>query len=106
MYENTKIKTAYGAAISGIVAALFIAGITIVAELTPPLKDWLKVTFSHHWVGKSILAAGLFIILSFILALLPLRADEQKLRRVVTTLAWITITAALVIMGFFVYESA
>ncbi len=86
-------------------AALFAAAITVIAELAPPVKDWLKTTFSHHWVGKSILAAGIFVVLLFAFALLPIRADEQKLRRGLTALAWVTIFAALVITGFFVYEA-
>ena len=48
-----------------LVVMLFITSLTIAAEISPALKDWLKVSFSHHWVGKSVLAIALFALISF-----------------------------------------
>jgi len=105
MDETKKIKIGCGAAISGSITAVFVAAVTVIAELAPPIKNWLKATFSHHWVGKSILAAALFAGLTIIFALLPLRTDERKLTAALFVFAWLAILATLAIFGFFAYET-
>ena len=57
------MKVVTSAFISAALVAVFVVGITIYGELYTPLKDWLKVNFSHHWVGKSVLSAILFLAL-------------------------------------------
>ncbi len=58
------------------VAIIFITAITIAADLYSPLKNWLKDTFSHHWIGKGVLAAALWMAV----AVLPVRKEiSQKI---------------------------
>ncbi len=58
------------------VVIIFISAITIAADLYSPLKDWLKETFSHHWIGKGIIASVLWMAI----AVLPVRKEiSQKI---------------------------
>jgi len=85
------------------VTVVFIAAITIVGELYPPLKDWLKATFFHHWLGKGALAAMLFIATGTALSLSPQR--ETEIAGAIRILAWVSIASGLLILWFFMYEA-
>ncbi len=85
-----------------ITAAIVIAGLTIAAELLPPLKNWLKETFFHHWVGKGILAFVTFIA-SFLISLL-FPPTEKRERIALYVSIWTVILAILAIAGLFLYE--
>lgn len=50
------------AAIATIVTALMLAVLIVAGEEIPALKDWLKTTFYHHWLGKGALALILFTV--------------------------------------------
>lgn len=52
-------------AISALVTAVMLAVLIIAAEEIPVLKDWLKATFTHHWLGKGALGLMLFVVVSF-----------------------------------------
>ena len=86
------------------ITALFVAVITIAGELNPSLEDSLKATFGHHWIGKSVIATGIFIVLSGILW------QAFKGRRLATIRTWVyasillAVIAVSVIFGFFAYE--
>jgi len=96
--------TTYAAAF----AVAFITGITITADLYLPLKDWLKLTFSHHWVGKGMLAIVLFVGISAILLLFPAPKDEVKTKALARS-TWILVIVSLMgtisIIAFFIYEA-
>lgn len=98
--RNVKIATSifYAAAIT----AVFIAAITIFGELYAPLKDWLKTAFSHHWIGKGVLSAALFVVLSIIF-LFKTRSDNSLLRSAKTAF-WFSIASSLAILIFYCYE--
>ncbi|MEK7134533.1 MAG: hypothetical protein AAB805_02190 [Patescibacteria group bacterium] len=86
-----------------IVASLTITALTIGADLVPLLKNWLKATFFHHWIGKGVLALVVFII-SFLISLLF--APTEKREQIVFYLsAWIVALSTLAIVGFFLYEA-
>ena len=105
MNTEKRHKLVNAAAISALAAVVFTTVITITADLTPPLKDWLKNTFSHHWVGKSIIAGFIFIILAIVLYVIPSLRPEEKTARRITALAWITLLATLTLFGFYLYET-
>lgn len=94
--------------LSGIATVIFIAALTIAAELFAPLKDWLKNTFSHHWVGKSILSIMVLLIGSIAFQYCPskfCRIDNlSTFGRNLRILSWISAIAAIAIFGFFVFE--
>lgn len=55
-------------AIAAAVAGLMLAVLIVAAEEIPALKDWLKATFYHHWLGKGALTLGVFAVLSVALS--------------------------------------
>ncbi|HEY4513762.1 MAG TPA: hypothetical protein VJH69_00350 [Candidatus Paceibacterota bacterium] len=99
---HTRTITAF--LISGIVTAIFIAAITIGGELAPAFKDWLKLTFYHHWLGKGALSIILFIALGIALSFVSTDRDSA-LASSARALTWVSILSALVILGFFSAEA-
>lgn len=87
------------------VTVLFVTLVTVVADLQPPLKDWLKNTFSHHWVGKGWLSAGLFVLLTLWLSFMPTQVDGMKIRKAAWTAFWSALAGTVVLFGFFLYEA-
>lgn len=102
---DKKFKIIYAVALGAIVSVIFITVITIAADLYLPLKGWLKNVFSHHWVGKSVLATIVFLGISFLALFLPIRAEEEKIIKVLRCLIWLTILGTLAIFGFFIWEA-
>ncbi|MEM4389569.1 MAG: hypothetical protein QXG98_02820 [Candidatus Micrarchaeia archaeon] len=49
---------------AAILTILFIAVLTVVAELSAAAKEALKAAFGHHWIGKSVLAIAFFAVVS------------------------------------------
>ncbi len=98
-------RTLYAFAISASVTVLFIAVITIWADLYAPLKDWLKAMFTHHWIGKSVLSAALFLILGGVIGLLTSKVDENKIATALWWLVGCSIIATLAIWGFYLIET-
>lgn len=87
-----------------IVAVIFIGIITIVGELIPDIKNWLKDTHSHHWVGKGIWTMILFITFSFIGYLsLKLKLKETPVS-LIRMAGHIAIFVSVAITLFFIYE--
>jgi hypothetical protein len=78
-----------------LITIVFIAAITVSAELYPPLKNWLKETFYHHWVGKGILALAIFGAISFLGPSVDIKLQEKLFIPVTTA-------AVLAIFTFFI----
>lgn len=98
--RNVKIATSIFYAAASV--AVFIAVVTIFGEFYPPLKNWLKAVFSHHWIGKGVLSAALFVVLSVVF-LLKTRSDNSLLRSAKTAF-WFSIASSLAILIFYCYE--
>lgn len=82
-----------GAATSSWLLAILV----IAAELIPVFKDFLKATFSHHWVAKAVLITILFLIVGFLTKDHVSKNDEK--------IAWQSIIGSLiVIFAFFIFE--
>ena len=64
--NNKKNKIISSFAIAGVVAIVFIVFATIFGELYSPFKDWLKVIFNHHWIGKGIISIVIFYVFGFL----------------------------------------
>lgn len=103
---DKKIKLVNSILLGAIITIIFVVAITISAELIPALKDWLKNTFSHHWVGKSILSLAFFAISSFMVSICPcIRADVEKTKKLSLCLFWTSIGATAIIFVFFIWEA-
>ncbi len=100
--SDKNIKIVSSALVSAALVSVFVAAITIFGELYAPLKGWLKVTFSHHWLGKSFLSAGLFVFL-FIVLLFKKR-DDGSLVRSMKAVFWLSATSSSTILIFYLYE--
>lgn len=96
--------TTYGAAL----AIAFVTGITVTADLYLPLKNWLKLMFSHHWIGKGILAGAVFAAVTILFSFIPVPLNELKakiLARSARNLALVSLAGTLIIIAFFIYEA-
>jgi len=93
------------ATIAAICAIFFVTLITVLADLVPPLKDWLKAVFTHHWIGKGILSVALFALLFLVLEKTPRQAEEGRLAAMLRLLSWFAVLGTLVLFGFFLYEA-
>ena len=102
---NRKLKLAESIILSSIVVAIFIPTITIAAELTAPLKEWLKNTFYHHWVGKSLISVIVFAAVCPLTFVIPYKASLERINRLLFILVTLVILGALAIFGFFSYET-
>lgn len=77
---------------------IFITALTIIAELHPPTKDWLQTTFTHHWIGKSVLALVVFGLLS------AMRYFFPNVKPHFGWLSGVALGCAVALFGFFLYE--
>ncbi|MBI2426289.1 MAG: hypothetical protein HYV34_00410 [Candidatus Kerfeldbacteria bacterium] len=102
---NTKTRWIIGALQAATVAVVLVAVLTVLAELVPALKDWLKATFSHHWIGKGVLALVAFVLVFLIASALAKNVSTQKLARWMNVLSITTVVTSLVIIGFFIVET-
>lgn len=103
MNNNMKeIKIVTSAFLSAASVAVFVAAITIYGELHAPLKDWLKINFSHHWVGKGVLSAALFLVL--FIGFLFKTPNEKFLNFSLKLAFWLAIISSAAILIFYLYE--
>ena len=56
-----KTKAILASAYAATLSITFTVVITIWAELSAPLKDWLKNFSGHHWTSKSVFSLALYI---------------------------------------------
>lgn len=103
--DNKKIKFINSVIMGAIAAVIFIASITVVADLAPNVKNWLMNIFSHHWVGKSILSLAIFAAMSFVFYICPcVQSGIEKTKKLLSCLFWVSICSAIAIFLFFVWE--
>ena len=48
--------------LSAILTIVVIVLLTVCGELDAGFKGWLTKTFSHHWIGKSIISTLVFLV--------------------------------------------
>mgnify|MGYP001607765840 CR=1 FL=1 len=102
--NNSKLtKWVRSTAIATIATSLMLAVLIVVAEEIPDLKNWLKATFYHHWLGKSALAISLFIVTSLVLTLI--KRDKPQLSTIILVETIAVILAVLTIAGFFLLHT-
>jgi len=86
-----------------IIASIFSAGLNIIKETNIPIKDGLKLTFGHHWIGHGVVTVLVFAVSIGILY--PIVGDKkiptEKLMLWSSALVFISV---LVIIIFYVAE--
>ena len=103
MIDSKLTKWVRSTAIATIATSLMLAVLIVVAEEVPALKDWLKATFYHHWLGKGALAISLFIVTSLVLTLI--KRDKPKLSTIILVEAVAVMLAVLIIALFFLLHT-
>jgi len=87
-------------AIAAMVTSIMLAVLIVSAEEIPALKDWLKATFTHHWLGKGALAIAVFIVVT-IAARLQGKTDASKLAGIIFAEAVVAALSVGAIAGYF-----
>lgn len=106
MTNTNRLKTIYAGVAASSAAILFITVATIVGELYKPFKGWLKITFSHHWIGKGVLALVIFAVIFILIFVFSCRrkdsCTESGVKKSLDILSWITVFSILVLVAFFI----
>lgn len=89
-----KIIKTNTAVLATVVVIIFITIITIVADLSPIVKEWLKKTLRHHWIAKSVIAMLLWVVV----AAIPIKLDVVKPKLLLVTLVIGTIVITIFYM--------
>ncbi|MCR4284402.1 MAG: hypothetical protein NUV64_03790 [Parcubacteria group bacterium] len=101
-----KLKIIASFTIAAIITILFITFATIFGEFNKPFKNWLALTFGHHWVGKGVIAVVIFFVVVVLHWVASLKmhpiAIDTKVRRLLLVLFATSILSTLTIIGFFV----
>lgn len=100
-----QIKLLHSLVCAAGVTVFFIAGITISAELFTPIKDWLKTTFSHHWLGKGALSLLLFSAITIAGYFWNFTADARGIAKRTMLLFFVSSFSAIVLLLFCGYEA-
>lgn len=96
---NSRLATwVRSVAIATIVTSIMLAVLIVSAEEIPALKDWLKATFYHHWLGKGALALMLF---TATIIVLHLKRDASSLVTYIFAEAIAVAISACIVAGFF-----
>lgn len=85
-------------------AAATIVGLVVLilaAELSAPTKRWLASVFSHHWIGKGVLAVLFFVVMTVVIASLLPKKPRAALQNGVWTLTAAATISTLVLTLFF-----
>lgn len=88
------------------VAALFNAILVVIKETNPSIMTWLKVTFTHHWIGQGILVITVFVVVLLITMFTYKTQLTEDLIRKLEYIALIsTLLSIIIIAGFYATEA-
>lgn len=109
-----KANLTRSALISSAITSLYIVVITIAGELykvagpdgkmVNPIKDYLKATLGHHWVGKGVWAVALFFLMAVVIFLINKNRDNIRPHRSLMLARCSLVLGTIAIYGFFIYE--
>ncbi|MEK7524614.1 MAG: hypothetical protein AAB588_06340 [Patescibacteria group bacterium] len=88
-------------ATSAIITIVFVVVITIWAEFSVPLKDWLKNFSGHHWTSKSIFSLLLFAAASIVVYASPYKYSDERLKRTLQLVLIFTVLGTAALTLFF-----
>ena len=96
-----KPKLITASAYAAITAIVFVVVITVWAELSAPLKDWLKNFSGHHWTSKSIFSAAVYAVVTLVFYASLRGAGESTVRRLLILLLWSVVLGTSILTLFF-----
>ncbi len=82
----------------------FVTVITILGEVQAPVKDWLKRSFTHHWLGKTWLSIIIFVVLFLSFMRLPMQDEARQTNRAIRLAFWTGALGALALAAFYLSE--
>lgn len=100
-----KLTYTFGAVWSAMLTIVGLVVLILVAEASAPTKLWLSTNFSHHWVGKGILATAFFLIASLVIAACIPKKHKVELRDAVLALFWTATIGSIALFIFFLWHS-
>ena len=83
-----------------IVAVFSIILMTVFAEVNPDFKKWLATSFTHHWIGKSVMSIAVFLVTTIIFTIFN-KLFKNKLVLLLWVLIIIASLGVLSLLAFF-----
>lgn len=91
-------------AFAAMASVIWVAASTIVGELHAPFKNFLKATFTHHWIGKGVIAVACFLFFTLVGTLLARKYPSWRSSVPLWILVFISVVGFFAIGGFYFYE--
>ncbi|MBI2669559.1 MAG: hypothetical protein HYX20_00180 [Candidatus Yanofskybacteria bacterium] len=98
------IKLVYSSSIAATLTIITITIVTILGELLPAFKDFLKSFTGHHWLTKSVLSLLVYFGGVTLFYLIPKNIGSNTLRRALIFLILTVMAGFLVILLFFIWH--
>lgn len=96
-----KPRLIIASSLSATLTVIFVTIITIVAELTPSFKEFLKNLSGHHWTSKSILSLVFYIAAMILLYFVFRNIDARKVSTHIALATWTTVLGILALLLFY-----
>lgn len=96
-----KPRLIIASSLSTTLTVIFVTIITVVAELTPSFKDFLKNLSGHHWTSKSIISVAFYIIVTVLLYLVSRNIETRKIGAHIALATWTALLGILALLLFY-----
>jgi|SRR3989344_3709175 len=96
-----KPKLIISSAYAATVAIIFVVVITVWAELSPPLKNWLANFSGHHWTSKSIFSVGMYAVATVVLYFILHEPNDTSIRKALFLLLVLVVLGVIIITLFY-----
>ena len=96
-----KIKLIISSAYASILTISFVVVVTVWAELSSPLKNWLAEFSGHHWVSKSILSFLIYAAATMILYAILRSPSDASAQRAIKSLLVFTAVGVVIVTAFY-----
>lgn len=99
--DQHKLKLITASAYAAFITIIFVVVITVFAELSAPLKDWLKNFSGHHWTTKSIFSVAVYAVATVVCYAVLRGGEGGGARRSLVLLLWGTALGTIILALFF-----
>ena len=96
-----KPKLIISSAYAAIITIVFVVVITIWAELSVPLKNWLKNFSGHHWTSKSIFSVLVYTVVTALSYFTFRNPSDARLRKVLVFLLISSALGIIILTAFY-----
>lgn len=105
---SKKLNYLYAVVVSAVGTVFFTTAIIVESYLWPDFQVWLTHTFSHHWIGKSVLITAVFFI-SVVANIVAIKfrpqATVEKITQMTWSLFWFTVIGSVLLLCLNIYET-